>query len=225
VAYALTWAAARRILSEPTLAPLAAFSLLLLLPIGWFVHDDLTQSVAVLAAAAGTLLALIHLAAAPALRWYVALGLGLGLGTLSKLNYLLFAAALALEFLHDTIKTREDVRTKLQLACLGVVPRRRGKGNVVEELKDPSSPVSEAYSAVLASLRFSTEHGAPKIMLITSTEASEGKSSSAFALAQNYSRRGESVLLIDADLRRPAFRGASNRQGLTKLMSRLGIRA
>ena len=44
---------ARRILVEPALAPLAAFSLLLLLPVGWFVHDDLTQSVAVLAAAAG----------------------------------------------------------------------------------------------------------------------------------------------------------------------------
>ena len=139
---------------------------------------------------------------------------GLGLGLLGGI-----AAALALEFLHDTIKTREDVRTKLNLACLGVVPRRKGKGSVVEDLKDASSAVSEAYSAVLAALRFSTEHGAPKVMLITSTDASEGKSSSAFALAQNYSRRGESVLLIDADLRRPVFRGASNRQGLTKLLT------
>ncbi len=139
---------------------------------------------------------------------------GLGLGLMGGV-----AAALALEFLHDTIKTREDVRTKLNLACLGVVPRRKGKGSVVEDLKDASSAVSEAYSAILAALRFSTEHGAPKVMLITSTEASEGKSSSAFALAQNYSRRGESVLLIDADLRRPVFRGASNRQGLTKLLT------
>jgi capsular exopolysaccharide synthesis family protein len=139
---------------------------------------------------------------------------GLGLGLLAGI-----AAALALEFLHDTIKTREDVRTKLGLACLGVVPRQRGKGTVVEDLKDPGSPVSEAYSAVLAALRFSTEHGAPKVMLITSTDAAEGKSSSAFALAQNYSRRGESVLLIDADLRRPAFRGSSSRQGLTKLLT------
>ena len=139
---------------------------------------------------------------------------GLGLGLLAGI-----AAAIALEFLHDTIKTREDVRTKLGLACLGVVPRRKGKGTVVEDLKDASSPVSESYSAVLAALRFSTEHGAPKIMLVTSTDASEGKSSSAFALAQNYSRRGESVLLIDADLRRPVFRGASNRQGLTKLLT------
>ena len=139
---------------------------------------------------------------------------GLGLGLLAGV-----AAALALEFLHDTIKTREDVRAKLGLACLGVVPRRRGKGSVVEDLKDSSSAVSEAYSAILAALRFSTEHGAPKVMLISSTSASEGKSSSAFALSQNYSRRGESVLLIDADLRRPVFRGATNRQGLTKLLT------
>ena len=139
---------------------------------------------------------------------------GLGLGLLAGV-----AAALALEFLHDTIKTREDVRDKLGLACLGIVPRRRGKGTVVEDLKDSSSPVSESYSAVLAALRFSTEHGAPKTLLVTSTVASEGKSSSAFALAQNYSRRGESVLLIDADLRRPVFRGATNRQGLTKLLT------
>ena len=139
---------------------------------------------------------------------------GLGLGLLAGIG-----AAFAIEFLHDTIKTREDVRTKLNLACLGVVPRRRGKSTVVEDLKDPSSAVSEAYSAVLAALRFSTEHGAPKVMLVTSTEAAEGKSSSAFALSQNYSRRGESVLLIDADLRRPVFRGASNRQGLTKLLT------
>jgi capsular exopolysaccharide synthesis family protein len=139
---------------------------------------------------------------------------GLGIGLLAGI-----AAALALEFVHDTIKNREDVRAKLGLACLGVVPRRRGKGTVVEDLKDAASAVSESYSAVLAALRFSTERGAPKVMLVASTVASEGKSSSAFALAQNYSRRGETVLLIDADLRRPAFRGSSNRNGLTKLLT------
>jgi capsular exopolysaccharide synthesis family protein len=138
---------------------------------------------------------------------------GIALGLLAGV-----AAALALEFIHDTIKTREDVRTKLDLACLGVVPRS-GKSGVVEDLKEPTSSVSEAYSAVLAALRFSTEHGAPKAVLIASSEPAEGKSSTAFALAQNYARRGESVLLIDADLRRPAFRGASNRQGLTKLLT------
>ncbi len=129
------------------------------------------------------------------------------------------AIAMAMELLHDTVKTREDVRLKLKLACLGVIPKRSGGGTIVEELKDVSSVATEAYSAVLASLRFSTEQGAPRALLVTSTLASEGKSTSALALAQNYARRGERVLLIDSDLRRPVFKAQSNRHGLTKLLT------
>ena len=129
------------------------------------------------------------------------------------------AAAVALEFLNDTIKTREDVKAKLGLACLGVIPKQRGKGALIEEFQDPTSPVSEAYSAVLAALRFSAETGAPEALLVTSANPAEGKSSSALALAENYARRGEAVLLIDADLRRPAFKGISKTQGLTNLLT------
>lgn len=129
------------------------------------------------------------------------------------------AAAIASEFLHDVIKTRDDVRQKLGLACLGVVPKRTAATNVVEDLTDVGSPIAEAYSAILAALRFSTENGAPRAILVTSAMAAEGKSSSALALAQNYARRGETVLLIDADLRRPVFKAHSNRQGLTKLLT------
>ena len=128
-------------------------------------------------------------------------------------------AAVALDILNDTIKTREDVRSKLGLACLGAVPRRRGKGTLIEDLSDPTSPVSEAYSAVLAALRFSTPTGAPKTLLVSSTRASEGKSSSALALAQNHARRGATVLLIDGDLRRPAFKAESTKTGLTTLLT------
>ena len=96
VAYAFLYLTARRVLTEPRLPGLAAFSLLLLLPIGWFVHDDLTQSVAVLAAAAATVHALIRLEAAPTPGRYAGLGVALALGTLSKLTYLVFGVALAL---------------------------------------------------------------------------------------------------------------------------------
>jgi capsular exopolysaccharide synthesis family protein len=129
------------------------------------------------------------------------------------------AAAIALEVLNDTIKTREDVRSKLGLACLGAIPKRRGKGSVVDDLNDPTSPLSEAYSAVLAALRFSTATGAPKTLLVTSSRASEGKSSSALALAQNHARRGATVLLIDGDLRRPAFKAETKSKGVTKLLT------
>ena len=78
-------------------------------------------------------------------------------------------AAMVLEIMNDTIKTREDVRSKLGLACLGAIPKRRGKGTLIEDFNDPASPVSEAYSAVLAGLRFTTTAGAPGPCSCTST--------------------------------------------------------
>ena len=138
------------------------------------------------------------------------LGAGLGLGLL---------AAVALEYLYDTVKTREDVRSKLGLACLGAIPKTSGQDSFVEELKDPRSIVSEAYSSVVASLRFSTEEGTPKTLVVTSTRSTEGKSSTALAVAQNFARRGTSVLLIDGDLRKPAFKAASEKVGLTRLLT------
>jgi capsular exopolysaccharide synthesis family protein len=142
------------------------------------------------------------------------LALGLGLGLLAGM-----AAAIALEFVYDTIKTRDDVRHKLGLACLGAIPKTSGQESFIEELKDPRSIVSEAYSAVVASLRFSTEDGLPKTLVVTSTRSGEGKSSSALAVAQNFARRGASVLLIDSDLRKPAFKAASDKIGLTRLLT------
>jgi capsular exopolysaccharide synthesis family protein len=139
---------------------------------------------------------------------------GLGAGLLAGLG-----AAVALEFLNDTIRTREDVRTKLQLPCLGAVPKSTAKGNFVDDLRDPGSVVSEAYSAIVAALRFSTEQGMPKVLVVTSTQPSEGKSSTALAIAQNFARRGKSVLLIDSDLRKPAFKAANDKVGLSKLLT------
>jgi capsular exopolysaccharide synthesis family protein len=139
---------------------------------------------------------------------------GLGLGLIAGI-----ASAVGLEFLNDTIKTREDVRRKLSLACLGTVPRTPAKDAFVEDLKNPTSMISEAYSAIVAALRFSTEEGTPKVLLVTSTRSSEGKSSSALAIAQNFARRERRVLLIDSDLRKPAFKAANDRVGLSKLLT------
>lgn len=148
----------------------------------------------------------------PNLLWNLLLGLGLGfvIGVI---------AAIALEFLNDTIKTRADVRNKLGLACLGAIPKRARKIPLIEELEDPASTTSEAYSSVATSLRFSTEHGIPKTLLLTSARAGEGKSSTALALAHNLARLGKSVVLVDSDLRKPAFRATSEKQGLTKLLT------
>lgn len=141
--------------------------------------------------------------------------LGLGLGLLAGIG-----SAVGFEFLSDTIKTRQDVRTKLQIACLGAIPKHVAKtGTLVDDIRDPSSAVSEAYSAVSAALRFTTEDGMPRSILVTSTQEAEGKSSTALAVAQSSARQGRSVLLIDADLRKPSFKTGGNEQGLVGLLT------
>lgn len=140
--------------------------------------------------------------------------MGLGLGLVAGMS-----SAVALEFVNDTIKNREDVRKKLAMSCLGTVPKTSARDGFVDDLRNPTSIISEAYSAIVAALRFSTEEGTPRVLLVTSTRSGEGKSSSALAIAQNFARRGRRVLLIDSDLRKPAFKTANDRIGLSKLLT------
>ena len=129
--------------------------------------------------------------------------------------------ALALEFINDTIKSPDDVRDKLQLPFLGGIPAAKG-AKPVDELKNQLSPVSEAYLSTASAMQFVTDGGAPKSLLVTSTRPAEGKSTSAWALAQSFTRLGKTALLIDADMRRPAFVTGRENVGLSHLLTNTG---
>ena len=115
------------------------------------------------------------------------------------------ALALLLEFLDDTLKTPEDVEQKLRLPVLGIIPKLGAKQSVAAAAKDLRSPFSEAYRSVRTALQFSTDHGVPRVLLLTSPGPGEGKSTSALALARNFAQLGKRVLLIEADLRNPSL--------------------
>ena len=142
------------------------------------------------------------------------LGIALALGLLLALSL-----AFVIEFIDDTVKSPEDVGEMLDLPALGVVPRAAKGTTVAEELEDAKSPITEGYNSILTALRFVAEGGMPKSLLITSSRASEGKSSTSLALARNLASIGKRVLLIDADMRNPSFHAAAGPSaGLSSLL-------
>ena len=87
----------------------------------------------------------------------------------------------------------------------GIVPRGlQPKGNQLATL-DALSSVVEAYRMLRTSLLLSTAGKPPRTILLTSSQPGEGKTTTAINTAISMAQLGSSVLLIDADMRRPTI--------------------
>jgi 4-amino-4-deoxy-L-arabinose transferase-like glycosyltransferase len=91
-----TYLTARRLIRDPALAALATFSITAIYVFGYYSHHDLTHTTTLSAFLAAAWYVLVRLCETPTLRWYLALGLCFGLGTLGKWNFAVFALALPL---------------------------------------------------------------------------------------------------------------------------------
>ncbi len=118
------------------------------------------------------------------------------------------ALAIAVERMDDTIRDPKDIEQKLGLSILGVIPlAERDEPTLVTEAS-PRSGLVEAYRTLRSNVRFtaSAGHGVDDgatVLLVTSSAASEGKSSVAYNLAVVTAQLGQRVILVDSDLRRP----------------------
>ncbi|MDQ5847325.1 MAG: polysaccharide biosynthesis tyrosine autokinase, partial [Acidobacteriota bacterium] len=161
---------------------------------------------------------------------FVSLGLGIGF-------------ALFLDYLDDTVSSTEEVERLLHLPALAVIPstsgvgrrrmmkaapgalqKRNGNGHNPELLMNVEghSPLAESYRHLRTSVLLSTAGRAPKSLLVTSSLPGEGKTTTAVNTAISLAQTGASVVIIDADMRRPRLRsifGFSERAGLSSILS------
>lgn len=100
----------------------------------------------------------------------------------------------------------------------------KGAGNLTKLVTlDQLSSVVEAYRMLRTSVLLSAAGSPPKIILFTSGQPGEGKTTTAINTAISLSQLGSSVLLIDADLRRPTVHRVfkmNQTQGLSTYLSR-----
>lgn len=167
------------------------------------------------------------------LAFLLSLGLGVGL-------------ALFLEYLDDTIHSTEEVERLLHLPALAVIPaiapaarrkalaasagglqKKNGHANPSANPEllmnvDGRSPLAESYRHLRTSVLLSTAGRAPKALLVTSSLPGEGKTTTAVNTALSLAQTGASVVIVDADMRRPRLRsifGLSAQAGLSSILS------
>lgn len=132
------------------------------------------------------------------------------------------------EYLDDTIKTPDDVKEILGLPVIGLIAdmgengkKRSSKESNVFVANQPRSPITEAFRSLRTSLEFYSIDSPLQLLIVTSAGPEEGKTTIATNLATILARGNKSVLLLDADLRRPNVHnllGISNRVGLSDLL-------
>lgn len=124
----------------------------------------------------------------------------------------------------DSVRTPEDVSTKLGLTFLNSIPLIADGSTPQESLDDPRSMMSEAYAALRTSIELSHKGGARHTLAVTSTRQSEGKSTTAYAVARAFAKMGRRSVIVDADLRKPSIHrllNVQNDRGLSSVLAGL----
>ncbi len=130
---------------------------------------------------------------------------------------LALGGAFLMEYLDDTVRSPDEAQKLIGAPALTVISKIEGESKLIA-LTEPRSPITEAYRELRTNLQFSALDLPLKTILVTSASLGEGKSITAANLAIVMAQGGYSVLLVDADLRRPVLHklfNLNNGRGLT----------
>jgi polysaccharide biosynthesis transport protein len=143
----------------------------------------------------------------------IAIGVGLALGV---------GQAFLRHALDTRVQNPEDIQRVTNIPVIGEIPFDEevlgsGSGRRIE----PFSLRSEAYRRLRTNLQFRAIEGHGNAILVTSSLAGEGKTSTAVNIAAAFAQNDQRVRLVDADLRRPRVHhtlGLENEVGLSSAL-------
>jgi succinoglycan biosynthesis transport protein ExoP len=129
------------------------------------------------------------------------------------------SVAFLIEYLDTSVKTMADAETLLGLPVLTVIPNKGGPMPLIQD--SGRLPHAEGYRILRAKLDLKVQNGIGPSLTMLSGGPGEGKSTTIYNLAVVCAQAGQSVILIDCDLRRPTLHellGVSNERGLSNFL-------
>ncbi|MBC7229615.1 MAG: polysaccharide biosynthesis tyrosine autokinase [Actinobacteria bacterium] len=116
--------------------------------------------------------------------------------------------AFLVDYLDDTLRTREDFERYYDTSIIGEIPHlplEELPRNAIPYFESPQHPAMEGYRTLRTNLQFLDLEGDRKTLLFTSSGPEEGKSTVLINLGAAISEMGKRVLLVEADLRKPVL--------------------
>ena len=137
---------------------------------------------------------------------------------------LAFMLAALLERLDDRVHSEDEVIQATQLPILAHIPliEETQRRDVLVSQKNGNPLLREGFRMLRTNISFLALDAPIRSLVMTSTQPGEGKSLSSVNLAITAAQGGESVILVDCDLRRPTIHHLleiSNKVGFTSVVS------